>query len=86
MYYSTLDPLQRTGQHIGSSSLYLYLYSTLIKNKVVDDGVPSILQYRLSDLYLTDRKETMTILQKVPTHLTKFANKAFPRSSFSLAR
>ena len=30
-YYSaTLDPLQRTGQHIGSSSLYLYLYSTLL--------------------------------------------------------
>ena len=25
-YYSTtLDPLQRTGQHIGSSSVYLYL-------------------------------------------------------------
>ena len=69
-YYSTtLDPLQRTGQHIGSSSLYLYLYSTLIKKQIVDDGVPAILQYRPSDLYLTDRKETMTILQKIPTPL-----------------
>ena len=30
-YYSTtLDPLQCMGQHIGSSRLYLYLYSTLI--------------------------------------------------------
>ena len=64
-YYSTtLDPLQCTGQHIGSSSLYLYLYSTLIKNRLIDDGVPAILQYRSSDLYLTDRKETMAILQK----------------------
>ena len=72
-YYSTtLDPLQRTGQHIGSSSLYLY--STLIKNRVVDDGVPAILQYRPSDLYLTDRKETMAILQKdthTPLHICK---------------
>ena len=41
---------------------YLYLYS--YKNGVDDDGVPTILQYRTSDLYLTDRKETMTILQK----------------------
>ena len=74
-YYSTtLDPLQRTGQHIGSSSLYLYIYSTLIKNRVVDDGVPAILQYRPSDLYLTDRKETMAILQKdthTPLHIFK---------------
>ena len=31
--------------------------STLIKNRVGDDGVPAILQYRPSDLYLTDRKE-----------------------------
>ena len=30
-----------------------------IKNRVGDDGVPAILQYRSSDLYLTDRKETM---------------------------
>ena len=40
----------------------------LIKNSVVDDGVSSILQYRSSDLYLTDRKETMAILQKKNTH------------------
>ena len=70
-YYSTtLDPLQRTGQHIGSSSLYLYSY----KNRVVDDGVPTILQYRPSDLYLTDRKKTMAILQKdthTPLHICK---------------
>ena len=36
---------------------------TLIKNRVGDDGVFAILQYRTSDLYLTDRKETMAILQ-----------------------
>ena len=35
-----------------------------IKNRVGDDGGPPILQYRPSDLYLTDRKETMAILQK----------------------
>ena len=74
-YYSTtLDPLQRTGQHIGSSSLYLYLYSTLIKSRVVDDGVPTILRYRSSDLYMTDRMETMAILQKdthTPLHICR---------------
>ena len=36
-------------------SLYLFF---LQKNRVGDDGVPAILQYRPSDLYLTDRKET----------------------------
>ena len=41
---------------------------TLIKNRVGDDCVPAILQYRLSDLYLTDRKETMTILPKMYPH------------------
>ena len=30
-----------------------------IKNRVGDDGGPAILQCRSSDLYLTDRKETM---------------------------
>ena len=40
---------------------YLYSYK---KNRVGDDGVPAILQYRPSDLYPTDRKETMEILQK----------------------
>ena len=48
------------------STLYfsLYFFPTLIKNRVGDDGVPAILQYRPSDLYMTDRKETMAILQK----------------------
>ena len=36
-----------------------------VENRVGDDGVHAILQYRLSDLYLTDRKETMAILQKI---------------------
>ena len=55
--------------------LYSYLYlSTLIENRVGDDGVPAILQYRSSDLYLTDRKETMAIWQKdthTPLHIGK---------------
>ena len=59
------------------STLYsfFYFFYTLIKNRVGEDGVPAILQYRPSDLYLTDRKETMAILQKDT-----------PRSSFSLTR
>ena len=47
---------------------------TLIKNRVGDDGVRAILQYRPSDLYLKDRKETMAILQKdthTPLHICK---------------
>ena len=43
---------------------YNFVISTLIKNRVGDDGVPAILQYRPSDLYPTDRKEVMAILQK----------------------
>ena len=42
--------------------------------RVGDDGVPVILQYRPSDLYLADRKETMEILQKgthTPLHICK---------------
>ena len=45
-----------------------------VENGVVDDGVPAILQYRSSDLYLTDRKETMAILKKdthTPLHICK---------------
>ena len=42
---------------------------TLIKNRVGDDGVPAILQYRSSDLYLSDRKETMTIYPHSSPHL-----------------
>ena len=40
-----------------------------IKSRVGDDGVPVILQYRPSDLYLTDRKETMTIYPHSSPHL-----------------
>ena len=59
------------------STLYLYFsISTLYsyKNRVGDDGVPAILQYSPSNLYLTDRKETMAILQKdthTPLHICK---------------
>ena len=51
-----------------------YYFSTLIKTRVGDDGVPVILQYRPSDLYLTDRKKTKAILQKdthMPLHICK---------------
>ena len=44
-------------------------FSTLIKSRVGDDGVPAILQYRPANLYLTDRKETMTIYQHSSPHL-----------------
>ena len=40
-----------------------------IKNRVGDDGGPPILQYRLSDLYLTDRKENMAIYPHSSPHL-----------------
>ena len=36
---------------------YLYSY----KNRVVDDGVPAILHYSPSDLYLADSKETLMV-------------------------
>ena len=45
-----------------------------VENRVGDDGVRAILQYRPSDSYLTDRKETMEILQKdtpTPLHVCK---------------
>ena len=63
-------------------SLYLSI-STLIENRVGDDGMPAILKYRPSDLYLTDRKPTMTILQKIPAPLSTFTDKALPLSSLS---
>ena len=56
------------------SSPTLFFIPTLIKSIVGDDRVPAILQYRPSDLYLTDRKETMAILQKdthTPLHICK---------------
>ena len=47
----------------GTRSLPTMLFIRVgIKNRVGDDRVPAILQYRSSDLYLTDRKETMAIL------------------------
>ena len=56
------------------SSPTMFFISTLIKNRVGVDGVPTILQYRPFDLYLTDRKETMAVLQKdthTPLHICK---------------
>ena len=44
---------------------YLYSY----KNRVGDDGVPAILQYRSSDLYPRDMTETMTIYPHSSPHL-----------------
>ena len=43
-----------------------------VENRVGDDGVRAILQYRPSDLYLTDRKETMEILQIRPSLIHPF--------------
>ena len=63
-----------------------YFWTEGVENRVGDDGAPAILQYRSSDLHLTDRKETMAILQKGTHILSTFANKAFPRSSLSLTR
>ena len=56
------------------SSPTVFFIPTLIKSIVGDDHVPAILQYRPSDLYLMDRKETMVILQKdthTPLHIYK---------------
>ena len=48
--------------HLHSYKIHLiYFISTLIKNGVVDDGVPTILHYRPSDLYLADSKESMMV-------------------------
>ena len=55
---------------ITNSIFYPYSYKSIVG----DDRVPAILQYRPSDLYLTDRKETMAILQKdthTPLHICK---------------
>ena len=51
-----------------------------VDNRVGDDGVRAILQYRPSDLYLTDRKKTMAILQKythTPLHVRKYGHPSF---------
>ena len=42
-----------------------YLGTEGVENRVGDDGVPAILQYRPSDLYLTDRKETNGNFSKI---------------------
>ena len=60
------------GACVGGAVTLTYPYS--YKNRVGDDGVPAILQYRPSYLYLMDRKETMAILQKythTPLHICK---------------
>ena len=68
----------RQPKYYSVAFLYLsLLYSYLLysyKNIVGYDGVPAMMQYRMSDLYLTDRKETMAILQKdthTPLHICK---------------
>src|SRR6266511_1873165 len=48
---------------------FIQNFSTLIKSRVGDDGGPAILPYRPSHLYLTDRKETMTIYPHSSPHL-----------------
>ena len=53
-----------------------YFWTEGAENRVGDDGVRAILQYRPSDLYLTDTKETMSILQKythTPLHVRKYS-------------
>jgi len=49
--------------------LYCIVVSTytLIKNRIGDDGVLAILQYKPSVLYLTDRKEKWKFCKKIPT-------------------
>ncbi len=51
-----------------------YFRTEGVENRVGDDGVRAILQYRPSDLYLTDRKKTMAILQKY-THTSLHVRK-----------
>ena len=51
-----------------------YFRTEGVENRVGDDGVRAILQYRPSDLYLMDRKETMAILQKY-THTSLHVRK-----------
>ena len=47
-----------------------YFRTEGVENRVGDDGVRAILQYRPSDLYLTDRKETMAIFAKIYPHVS----------------
>ena len=51
-----------------------YLGTEGVENRVGDDDVHAILQYRPTDLYLIDRKVIMAILQKYthsPLHVRK---------------
>ena len=51
-----------------------YLGTEGVETRFGVDGARAILQYRSSNLYLTDRKETMAILQKdthTPLHICK---------------
>ena len=51
------------------ASLTMLFIRVGIKNRVGDDGGPAILQYRPSDLYLTDRNKTMAIYPHSSPHL-----------------
>ena len=51
-----------------------YFRTEGVEHRVGVDGVRAILQYRPSDLYLTDRKKTMAILQKY-THTSLHVRK-----------
>ena len=57
-------PYERTQAHPTPMSTFERLSRHTSISTLDDDGVPAILQYRPSDLYLTDRKQTMAILQK----------------------
>ena len=68
-----------------SPTLFFYKDSGEVESRdketrVGDYGVPAILQYRSSNLYLTDRKETKEILQKdthTPLHICKWGLPSF---------
>ena len=45
---------------------YAFFIRVEIKNGVGDDGVPAILQYRPSDLYLTDRGNYGNFAKRYP--------------------
>ena len=62
------------------------IFSTLIKRRVGDDGVPAILQYRPSIYIRRIGRKLWQFCKKIPTPLSAFANKAFPCSSFSPTR
>ena len=73
MEQSKIIDTTETYQMAGKPSSPTQVFIGVEKNRVGDDGVPAVLQYRPSGLYLTDRKETMAIF-KIPTPLSIFAN------------